>query len=57
MNTSDVLIIGAGGAGLVAALHAKAKGVHVRVLTKRVSNPFSNLYGTRWNQRSPWKCW
>lgn len=31
---SDVLIIGAGGAGLTAALHAKEKGVSVRVLTK-----------------------
>ncbi len=34
MNKSDVLIIGAGGAGLVAALHAHEKGVKVRVLTK-----------------------
>ena len=31
---SDVLIIGAGGAGLVAALHAKKEGVNVKVLTK-----------------------
>ena len=31
---SDVLVIGAGGAGLTAALHARAKGVKVRVLTK-----------------------
>ena len=31
---SDVLIIGAGGAGLVAALHAKEAGVDVKVLTK-----------------------
>jgi len=31
---SDVLIIGAGGAGLVAALHAKKEGASVRVLTK-----------------------
>jgi len=31
---SDVLIIGAGGAGLVAALHAKEEGVSVKVLTK-----------------------
>ncbi len=31
---SDVLIIGAGGAGLVAALNAKKSGVKVRVLTK-----------------------
>ena len=34
MNTSDVLIIGSGGAGLVAALHASAQGAKVRVLTK-----------------------
>jgi len=34
MNKSDVLIIGAGGAGLVAALHAHEKGAKVRVLTK-----------------------
>jgi succinate dehydrogenase/fumarate reductase flavoprotein subunit len=31
---NDVLIIGAGGAGLVAALHAKKEGVSVKVLTK-----------------------
>ena len=31
---NDVLIIGAGGAGLTAALHAKEKGASVRVLTK-----------------------
>ena len=31
---SDVLIIGAGGAGLVAALHAKEAGADVKVLTK-----------------------
>ena len=31
---SDVLIIGAGGAGLVAALHAKKSGASVTVLTK-----------------------
>ncbi|QSZ40623.1 FAD-binding protein [Sulfurimonas aquatica] len=31
---SDVLIIGAGGAGLTAALHAKESGASVRVLTK-----------------------
>ncbi|MBU1658168.1 FAD-dependent oxidoreductase [bacterium] len=31
---SDVLIIGAGGAGLVAALHAHEAGVKVRVITK-----------------------
>ena len=31
---SDVVIIGAGGAGLVAALNAHAKGVKVKVLTK-----------------------
>ncbi len=31
---SDVLIIGAGGAGLVAALHAKKSGARVMVLTK-----------------------
>lgn len=31
---SDVLIIGAGGAGLTAALHAQEQGVSVRVLTK-----------------------
>ena len=31
---TDVLIIGAGGAGLVAALHAKKEGVSVKVLTK-----------------------
>ena len=31
---SDVLIIGAGGAGLVAALNAKEAGARVRVLTK-----------------------
>jgi succinate dehydrogenase / fumarate reductase flavoprotein subunit len=30
----DVLIIGAGGAGLVAALHAKASGASVKVLSK-----------------------
>jgi len=30
----DVLIIGAGGSGLVAALHAKASGASVKVLTK-----------------------
>jgi len=30
----DVLIIGAGGAGLVAALHAKATGANVAVLSK-----------------------
>lgn len=34
MKKSDVLIIGAGGAGLVAALHAKEQGASVRVLTK-----------------------
>ena len=34
MNRSDVLVIGTGGAGLVAALHAKAKGANVKVLTK-----------------------
>ncbi len=34
MNKSDVLVIGAGGAGLVAALHAHEKGGKVRVLTK-----------------------
>ncbi|MDF1875377.1 FAD-dependent oxidoreductase [Sulfurimonas sp. SAG-AH-194-I05] len=33
-NKSDVLIIGAGGAGLVAALHAHENGMKVRVLTK-----------------------
>ena len=32
--SSDVLIIGAGGAGLVAALHAHEAGAKVRVLTK-----------------------
>ena len=31
---SDVLIIGAGGAGLVAAIYAKEQGVNVKVLTK-----------------------
>ena len=31
---SDILIIGAGGAGLTAALHAREEGVSVRVLTK-----------------------
>jgi len=34
MNKTDVLIIGAGGAGLVAALNAHAKGVSVKVITK-----------------------
>jgi len=34
MNKTDVLIIGAGGAGLVAALNAHAKGVNVKVITK-----------------------
>ena len=33
-NKTDVLIIGAGGAGLVAALNAKAQGVNVKVITK-----------------------
>ena len=34
MNRSDVLIIGAGGAGLVAALNAHKSGAKVRVITK-----------------------
>ena len=34
MSRSDVLIIGAGGAGLVAALHAHESGAKVRVITK-----------------------
>lgn len=34
MSNNSVLIIGAGGAGLVAALHAKAKGADVKVITK-----------------------
>jgi len=34
MPNNNVLIIGAGGAGLVAALHAKAKGANVRVISK-----------------------
>ncbi|WP_455757194.1 FAD-dependent oxidoreductase [Sulfurimonas sp.] len=34
MNKSDVLIIGAGGAGLVAALNAYESGAKVRVITK-----------------------
>jgi len=33
-NRSDVLIIGAGGAGLTAALNAQERGVSVRVITK-----------------------
>lgn len=34
MNTNDVIVIGAGGAGLVAALHAKEQGSNVKILTK-----------------------
>jgi succinate dehydrogenase/fumarate reductase flavoprotein subunit len=34
MSENSVLVIGAGGAGLVAALHAKAKGSNVKVITK-----------------------
>ena len=34
MNKSDVLIIGAGGAGIVAAINAHEKGAKVRILTK-----------------------
>lgn len=34
MKTNDVIVIGAGGAGLVAALHAKEHGANVKILTK-----------------------
>jgi len=34
MNTNDVIVLGAGGAGLVAALHAKEQGANVKILTK-----------------------
>ena len=31
---NDVLVIGSGGAGLVAALHAKESGANILVITK-----------------------
>ena len=52
----DVVIIGAGGAGLRAAIEASAAGVKVAVIYEIASGQSPYRHGRRWRGRSHGKC-